>query len=321
MNKRLICNNTIYFYQTIMAIDVLMGMRVFTKVVELKSFAKVSDRLELSRGMTSRYVAQVEEHLGVRLINRTTRHLSLTEAGHAYYQKAVQILALVAETEQSATYDATQPRGTLRITSSVAFGGNLLGEAISAFLKENTQVKADVFLCERIVDLVDEGFDVAIRISRNIAPGLIARPFAQIKFVACASPEYLEKYGMPSEPLELTHHNCLFLADSGLSNQWYFEKDGVASSLKVQGSFQGNNGNILCSAAVSGLGIIYQPYFLVREQINSGQLIRLFPDWQTQELKSYIVYTQRKYLLPKIRSFIDFMVQYFEYHPDLATTF
>ena len=139
-----------------MALNILMGMQVFTKVVELKSFAKAADKLDMSRGMASRYVSQLEEHLGVRLINRTTRHLSLTEAGTAYYEKAMQVLALVAETEHMAENDVAAPRGTLRITSSQAFGGSLLGEVMSAYLKENPEVKIRSFLCERMVDLVDE---------------------------------------------------------------------------------------------------------------------------------------------------------------------
>ena len=298
-----------------MAIDVLMGMRVFTKVVEHKSFAKAADILDLSRGMTSRYVAQVEEHLGVRLINRTTRHLSLTEAGLAYYQKAIQILALVAETEQTAANDVAEPRGTLRITSSQAFGGNLLGEVMSAYLLQCPQVKIETLLCERMVDLVDEGFDLAIRVANNISPGLVARPFTSIRMVVCAAPEYLRHHGTPTEPAELVGHNCLNFADSELQKEWRFKCNGNTSVVKVQGNFQANNGNILCNAAKDGLGIIYQPTFLVHEALRNGQLARLFPEWETDALKAYVVYPNRKFLLPKVRTFIDFLVEYFGPHP------
>lgn len=300
-----------------MAIDVLMGMRVFTKVVELKSFSKAAEMLDLSRGMTSRYVAQIEDHLGVRLINRTTRHLSLTEAGLSYYQKAVQILALVAETEQAAAKDLTEARGTLRITSSLAFGGTLLGEAISAYLSQHPQVNIETLLCERMVDIIDEGFDLAIRVAGNISPGLIARPLTSIRFVVCAAPEYLRRYGNPDDPSALSQHNCLIFDDSASQGEWHFRRNENSCVVKVKGNFQGNNGNILCNAAASGLGVIYQPAFLVQEHLAKGTLVRLFPDWETDVLKAYAVYPHRKFLLPKVRTFIDFIVAYFGSEPFL----
>ena len=298
-----------------MAQNILMGMQVFTKVVELKSFAKAADKLDMSRGMASRYVSQVEEHLGVRLINRTTRHLSLTEAGSAYYEKAMQVLALVAETEHMAENDVAAPRGTLRITSSQAFGGSLLGEVMSAYLKENPEVKIRSFLCERMVDLVDEGYDLALRVADTLPPGLIARPFTTIRMVVCAAPEYLQRHGTPSHPHELTSHNTLNFADSEIDKEWTFKKDGESVGVKLQGNFFANNGNILCNAAVGGLGIVYQPTFLVHEHLRSGRLVRLFDDWQTDEMKAYIVYPNRKFLLPKVRTFIDFIVDYFGDEP------
>ena len=298
-----------------MAIDVVMGMQVFTKVVELKSFAKAAEKLDLSRGMTSRYVAQVEEHLGVRLINRTTRHLSLTEAGQNYYQKAVQILALVAETEQTAASDAAEPRGTLRLTCSVAFGGTLLGEAISAYLLRYPQVKVDTLLCERMVDLNEEGFDLAIRVADGIAPGLVARPFTPVRFVACASPEYLRHHGMPGDPTDLASHNCLTFAESDIPKEWRFRRNGSSRVIKVQGNFHGNNGNILCNAAAGGLGIIYQPTFLAHELLRAGKLVRILPEWETDTFTAYAVYPHRQFLPPKVRSFIDLMVEQFGPHP------
>jgi len=292
-----------------------MGMQVFTKVVDLKSFAKAADMLNLSRGMASRYVAQVEEHLGVRLINRTTRHLSLTEAGVTYYHQAVQILSLVAETEYVAANDAATPRGTLRITSSTAFGGNLLGEAISAYLQRHPLVKVDTMLCERTVDLIDEGFDLAIRVADSIAPGLVARSFTSVRFVVCAAPDYLSRHGTPTHPRELADHNCLTFEESTAPNEWRFKRNGETATVKVQGSFHGNNGNILCNAAAGSLGVVYQPSFLAHELLRCGRLVRLFPDWETDTFNAYAVYPHRKFLSPKVRSFIDFIVEYFGPQP------
>jgi DNA-binding transcriptional LysR family regulator len=152
-----------------MAIDVLTGMRVFTHVVDAGSFAKAADKLDLSRGMTSRYVAQIEAHLGVRLLNRTTRRLSLTETGNDYYQRATQVLALVDEAEHAAAHEAAQPSGTLRISTSVAFGARHAGGAISAYLQRYPEVRVDLTLNDRVVDLVEEGYDVAVRIARRAA--------------------------------------------------------------------------------------------------------------------------------------------------------
>lgn len=298
-----------------MAIDVLMGMQVFTRVVELKSFAKAAEKLDLSRGMTSRYVAQVEEHLGVRLINRTTRHLSLTEVGQDYYEKSVQILALVAESEQAAASNVAEPRGTLRLTCSVAFGGTLLGEAISAYLLRYPQVKVDTLLCERMVDLIEEGFDLAIRVADGIAPGLVARPLTPVRFLACAAPEYLRLHGTPQTPADLAQHDCLTFAESDIPKEWRFRRDGHTTAVRVQGSFHANNGNVLCNAAAGGLGIIYQPTFLAHDLLRSGRLVRLLPEWETDSFMAYAVYPNRQYLPPKVRSFIDFMVEHFGPEP------
>lgn len=298
-----------------MATDVLRGMQVFTKVVELKSFAKAADFLDISPGMASRYVAQVEGHLSVRLMNRTTRHISLTEAGRAYYDKAVQILALVAETEQAAASEAAEPHGTLRITCSVAFGGTQLGEAIGAYLQRYPQVKVEVSLGERVVNLVDEGFDLALRVADEIAPGLVARRLTPIRFVVCAAPDYLRRHGTPESPADLADHNCLIFSEAELSAEWRFRRDGATTRVRVHGSFDGNNGNILCLAAAGGLGVVYQPSFLTHGLLRSGRLVRLLPEWETDTFWAYAVYPNRQFLPPKVRSFIDFMVAYYGPEP------
>lgn len=298
-----------------MTIDVLKGMQVFTKVVELKSFAKAADALGMSRGMTSRYVAGVEEKLGVRLINRTTRQFSITEAGYSYYNKSIQILALVSETELAAANDAAAPRGTLRISCSVAFGGKQLGKAISAYLQRYPQVRVEVVLCERIVNIVEEGFDLALRVADDLAPGLIARRLTPIRFTVCASPDYLLRCGHPASPSELSGHECLIFSESGVPGEWRFKRAGISTSVRVQGSFHGNNGNILCDAAADGLGIIYQPSFLTHELLRSGSLVRLLPEWETDTFWAYAVYPHRQFLPPKVRTFIDFMVEFFGTQP------
>ena len=298
-----------------MATDVLTGMRVFTTVVDAGSFASAADRLDLSRGMTSRYVAQVEAHLGVRLLNRTTRRLSLTEAGNNYYQRATQVLAMVEEAERAATREAAEPRGTLRINVPVAFGARHLGGAVNDYLRRYPQVKVDMTLNDRVVNLVEEGFDIAVRISRRIDPGLVARPIARARTVACASPDYIKMHGMPKAPSDLARHNCLTYAYSEPQDEWRFTRRGRDVVAKATGNLHGNNGETLCSAAEAGLGVILQPTFLVYEALRARKLVRILDGWEPDEFTIYAVYPSRQFLPPKVRSFIDFLVERFAPDP------
>lgn len=298
-----------------MALDVLAAMRVFTRVVEFMSFSKAAEKLALSPGMTSRYVAQLEAHLGVRLLNRTTRHLSLTAAGADYCQQAQQVLAMVEQAAQSAAREVVEPRGTLRITSSLAFGGTHLGEAVAAYLVRHPQVDIEIMLTERVVDLVEEGVDLAVRVAATIDEGLIARPICPARFIACASPAYLQRHGTPASPADLDAHNCLTFAAPETSQVWRFRRDGECSTFKVRGSLHGNNGNILCRAAEQGLGVIYQPTFMVYESLRQQKLVPLFPDWEADCYTVYAVYPNRQFLPGKVRSFIDFLLERFGPEP------
>jgi len=298
-----------------MATDVLTGMRVFAAVVDAGSFARAADKLDLSRGMTSRYVAQIESHLGVRLLNRTTRRQSLTEAGQDYYQRATQVLAMVEEAEQSAAQGSAEPRGTLRVNAPVAFGTRHLGPAIGAWLRRHPQVKADLTLNDRVVDLVEEGFDVAVRIARRIDPGLVARPITRARLVVCAAPAYLKEHGTPKSPADLARHNCLTYAYGWNQNEWRFTRRGRDQVVKVSGNVHGNNGDILCSAAAAGLGVIVQPTFLVYELLREKKLARVLEGWEADDATIHAVYPSRQFLTPKVRSFIDFLLERFGSHP------
>lgn len=298
-----------------MAIDLVAGMRVFTAVVNAGSFAGAADKLDLLRGMATRYVAQLEAHLGVRLLNRTTRKLSLTEAGSDYYQRATQILAMVEEAETSAAQEASVPRGTLRVTSSVAFGVRHLGRAITEYLQRHPEVEIDVTLNDRVVDLVEEGFDVAIRVAARIDPGLVARRLTRARVAACASPDYLKRHGTPKSPEQLAGHNCISYAYWSLQNEWHFRREGVERTVRISGNLRGNNGDILVNAAVEGLGVILHPTFLVYETLQQKRLVRILPDWEADELSVFAVYPHRKFLPPKVRSFIDFLAGRFGPEP------
>jgi DNA-binding transcriptional LysR family regulator len=298
-----------------MTIDILVSMQVFNAVVDAGSFARAADKLDLSRGMATRYVAQLEGHLGVRLLNRTTRKLSLTEAGQDYYERAAQILAMVVEAESSVVQEASVPRGTLRVASSHAFGVRHLGSAITEYLQRYPGVKVDVTLNDRVVDLVEEGFDIGIRVAKQIHPGLIARNLTRARIVACASPSYLKKHGEPKMPEELADHNCLSYAYVNLPNEWHFRRKGEERKVLVSGDLRGNSGDILRNAAVEGLGIILQPTFLIYEALRENKLVRILPDWEADELTVFAVYPNRSFLPPKVRSFIDFLAERFGPEP------
>jgi DNA-binding transcriptional LysR family regulator len=291
--------------------DKFASMRVFTAVVDGGSFANAADKLALSRGMVTRYVSQLEAHLGVRLLNRTTRKLSLTEAGADYYQRATQILSMVEDSEAAAARQASVPRGTLRIATSVAFGVLQMGSAITDYLKRYPGLHVDLALNDRVVDLVEEGFDLAIRIGPRVDPGLVARKIASMRIVVCASPAYLKKYGTPVDPDSLVRHNCMTYAYSRLENHWPFRREATERNVDVAGSLRVNNGNVLVSAAVEGLGIIRQPAFLVAEALRKRALIRVLPEWDAGEHAVSAVYPNRQFLPPKVRTFIDFLAERF----------
>jgi DNA-binding transcriptional LysR family regulator len=298
-----------------MAIDIVASMRVFNAVVDAGSFAGAADKLDLSRGMATRYVAQLEEHLGVRLLNRTTRKLSLTEAGNDYHERAAQVLAMVEEAGSSVAQVASVPRGTLRVASSHAFGVRHLGWAITEYLQRYPGVQVDVTLNDRVVDLVEEGFDLGIRVATKTHPGLITRKLAHARIVACASPGYLKKHGVPKSPEELAGHNCLSYAYLNLPNEWRFTRKGAERKVLVSGDLRGNSGEILRNAAVEGLGVILQPTFLIYEALREKKLVRILPDWEADEMTVFVVYPNRKFLPPKVRSFIDFLAERFGPEP------
>jgi DNA-binding transcriptional LysR family regulator len=292
--------------------DVLTGMRVFTTVVDLASFAKASERLDLSRGMTSRYVAGVEARLGVRLLNRTTRRISMTEAGREYYQRASEILALVEQAEDAAGQSASQPRGVLRLSAPVAFGQQTLGPILDAFLSQYPEVELDLNLSDRMVDLVEEAIDLAIRITRRPDPQLIARPLASARMFLCASPRYLRRHGTPATPADLSRHNCLTYTYSGTRTTWRMARNGKEVAIPVSGTCRSNNGELLARAATSGLGIVFEPSFIVAEALRTRKLVRLLPGWESDPFTIYAVYANREFLPLKVRSLIDFLVASFQ---------
>src|SRR5438876_1581714 len=293
------------------AMDIVTGMRVFTAVVDAGSFASAAEKLALSRGMATRYVAQLEAHLGLRLLNRTTRKLSLTEAGADYHQRALQILGMVEEAESSAAQRSSVPRGTLRVATSISLGVLGMGQTMTEFLEKYPELKVDLVLNDRRVDLVEEGFDLAIRMGPQVDSGFVARKIADAPIFVCASASYLKRHSVPKFPRQLASHNCLTYSYSRQETDWPFTRDGVEKTVQVSGSLRANNGSVLVNAAIEGLGIIRQPHFFVSEALSRKQLVRVLPAWSAGEHAVYMVYPSRRFLPIKVRALIDFLVERF----------
>jgi len=296
----------------IIRMDRLSAIQVFAQVVESGSFAKAAERLGLSTSAASRHVAELEAHLQARLLNRTTRRVSLTESGRAFYERSVQLLAELEEAEQEAARAAVVPRGTIKLTTSMVFSVRHVAPAVAAFLARHPEVKFDVSLSERIVDLVEEGFDLGIRIGTTGTENIVARRLGETRLVPCASPEYLAARGAPQTPEELEKHNCFTYEYVSPRNLWRFrDPSGRERAVRVSGNLHSNNGDFLTEAAVRGAGIVLEPAFIVGPEVRAGRLVPLLQDFAPAPLPIYAVYPSRKHLSAKVRLFVDFLVESF----------
>ncbi|HEX9431311.1 MAG TPA: LysR family transcriptional regulator [Burkholderiales bacterium] len=300
--------------------DRLGAIQVFAQVVESGSFARAADRLSLSTSAASRHVAELESHLQTRLLNRTTRRVSLTESGRAFYERSVQLLADLAEAEQEASSAAVVPRGTIRLTTSVNFGVRHVAPAIAEFLARHPEVRFDVSLADRVVDLVEEGFDLAIRIGPPGADNLVARKLGETRLVPCASPQYLAQHGAPKTPEELARHNCFTYEYVSTRHVWRFrDRAGTEHAVRVAGSLHSNNGDLLAEAAAQGAGIVFEPAFIVGPEVRAGRLVPLLQDYVTPPVPIYALYPSRKHLSAKVRRFVDFLAERFSQAQDWST--
>jgi DNA-binding transcriptional LysR family regulator len=293
-------------------VDRFQALRVFTQVVESGSFSGAADKLDLSTTAASRHVAELEAHLQTRLLNRTTRRVSLTESGRAFYERAVQLLADLDEAEQEASRAAVVPRGTIKLTTSVNFGVRHVAPAIAAFLVAHPGVRFDVSLSDRIVDLVEEGFDLAVRIGAPGSDNVVARKLGETRLVPCASPAYLKAHGAPRVPEDLARHNCLTYEYVAPRSVWSFrDAAGAERSVRVGGSLHANNGDLLAEAAAQGAGIVFEAAFIVGPEVRAGRLVPLLQEFVSAPLPIYAVYPSRKHLSAKVRLFVDVLLERF----------
>jgi DNA-binding transcriptional LysR family regulator len=297
--------------------DRLGAIQVFAQVVESGSFAKAAERLGLSTSATSRHVADLEAHLQTRLLNRTTRRVSLTESGRAFYERAVQLLADLEEAEQEAARAAVVPRGTIRLTTSVNFGVRHLAPAIAEFLGRHAEVRFDVSLSDRVVDLIEEGFDLAVRLGTTGSENVVARKLGETRLVPCASPQYLSAHPAPKAPEDLAAHNCFTYEYITPRNVWRFrDAAGGERAVRIAGTLHSNNGDLLAEIAARGCGIVFEPAFIVGPDVRAGRLVPLLQDFIAPPVPIYAVYPSRKHLSAKVRAFVDFLVMRFEDAPD-----
>ena len=295
--------------------DKLDAMLAFTKVVALGSYAEAGRQLGLTRSAVSKGVIELERILGARLLDRTTRKVSATEAGLAYYERCLTILAEIAETEQQVSRLHDEPRGTLKLNAPMSFGVLHVGRAIAEFLKDYPELKVELFFNDRFVDPVEEGFDVTIRIADLADSSLIARKLGPCRRVLAASPDYIAKFGLPETPEALADHACLNYGHTTLLQRWQLTNNGKTVSVPINSRVCSNNGDALRDAALAGHGITKLPTFLVGDDIKAGRLQVVLPVYPPTELGIYALYAPNKYLAAKTRVLIDFLVDRFGPEP------
>lgn len=296
--------------------DRLACLETFVQVAESQSFSEAARRLRVAKSAVSRGVSALEAELGARLFQRTTRSLTLTEAGRGYFERATRILADLAEANLAVSHLQSAPRGLLRVSAPVSFGVLHLAPALPDFLEHFPEVRIDFSLSDRFVDLVDEGFDVAIRIGALEDSSLIVRKLTTTRRVVCASPDYFKARGMPMTPDDLRHHDCLSNSNIAASREWRFRtQDGKPWPVEVKGRLSANNGDMLRVAALRGLGIVNLPTFFVGRDLQSGLLATTLDDFVPQDAVLSALYPQSRHLSPKVRAFVDFLAERFGPRP------
>jgi DNA-binding transcriptional LysR family regulator len=296
--------------------DRFQSLIAFAKVVEAGSFAAAAQRLDVSVSAVSRQVGELEAHLGARLLNRTTRRLSLTEPGRAFHERVQQLLVDLEEAEDEIAAQAVVPRGTLRLTASISFGTRYLASAIADFARRHPQLRFDVELSDQTRDLVDEGLDLAIRIGPIGSQTLIGRQIGVARMLCCAAPSYLARHGTPRAPADLASHACLTYAYAADGSIWRFrDARQRLHEVKVTGPAHANNGGMLAALAVAGVGITLEPDFSVVDEVRAGQLVQLLADYAAPPIPINAAYPSRRHLSAKVRTFVDFLVQRFAHRP------
>ena len=284
----------------------LDDMRIFVATVDAHNFTAAAKRLTLSKQFVSRRVMALEEALGVQLLIRNTRKLAVTELGQEFYERARRILGEVEDAEQAMSLRRAGPRGLLRVSAPMSFGMMHLSPLVASFLREHADVRFDMELSDRTVDVVGEGFDMAIRIGALPDSTLIAQKLVDVRMVVCCSPGYVRRRGAPVVPADLARHSCLLYGHGGVVS-WDFVVDGVSKGVEVNGPLRANNGELIRDAAVAGLGIVRLPDFIVADAVGSGLLVTVLEEFLPSAATVYAVYPQHRQSSVSIRVFVEFL--------------
>lgn len=291
--------------------DRLTSMAVFVKAVDLGSFSAAAELLQMSPQLVGKHVQGIEQRLGVRLLNRTTRRQSLTDFGRAFYERSKSILAEVEVAENLAAETRALPTGRLRINAPVSFGMRTLAERLPEYMRRYPQVEVELSLSNRAVDLIDEGYDVVFRVGELHDSGLIARPLAPYRLVLCAAPGYLEGRPPLLAPWDLQQHECLGFAHTEQRTHWSFDGPDGRVVVPVRARLMADHGEPLLCAALSGMGILLQPLELVSSALADGRLVRLLPAYEAPTRPMHLLYAPDRRITPKLRSFLDFAMSAF----------
>jgi len=293
-------------------VDLATQMMIFARTVQEGGFSAAARALDLTPSAVSKQISRLEDRLGVRLLNRTTRHISLTEEGRAFHERCVRLTAEIAEAEEWVAALQGHVQGTLRVASTVAFAKHLVLPLIPEFLRRYPELRVSLEVTDRTVDLVEEGVDVAIRFTEQLTdPSLVARRLAVNRRVICAAPSYLEAHGVPRTPEDLLKHNCLSLYTVSAFQDWEFDGPDGSRVLHVKGNFETNSADALYHAALAGLGVARLATYLVGQDLKAGRLTRLLPEYVHEKASILAVYPHRRHLSVKVRAFVDFLVEKF----------
>jgi DNA-binding transcriptional LysR family regulator len=291
--------------------DKFEAMNAFTKVVATRSFAEAGRRLGLTRSAVSKAVMELERALGARLLDRTTRRVAPTEAGLAYYERCIAILAQLEETELQVSRLHDEPKGVLKINAPMTFGMLYLGSAVADFMARYADLTIELTLNDRFIDPLEEGVDVTVRIGTLTDSSLIARRLVPARRVLAAAPEYVARHGAPKVPADLAHHRCLNYGHTTSLQRWQLMQDDELISVPIASALCSNNGDVLRAAALKGNGITLLPTFMVGPDLKEGRLQIVLPDNPPTELGIYALYAPNRYLAAKTRLFVDFLVERF----------
>jgi DNA-binding transcriptional LysR family regulator len=281
-------------------------MAIFAKVVELKSFTGAARALGLPKSTVSVQISRLEEHLGVRLLQRSTRSLSITAPGASYYDYCARLVELADQANTEIGRMQERPTGLLRITAPVNFGAVILSPLAVTFLKRHPDLTIELLLLDRRVNLIEEGVDLAFRLGPMRGSSLVARSLGTIRHRLCAAPGYVERHPLPTCPKDLRDHECL---PHGLRESWKFVRDGEGKTLTIKGRFSVNNLQGIRNAALAGLGIVRLPDYMCSEDLRTGRLIEILEDWPEPPTECRAVYPAKRHLPRKVRSFLDFVVE------------